>query len=164
MIFFPQWATTCVVMHDASLNISWSFVFFAGKDFINAMVSCKLVSFLWCYREDEFKCAKRCLQVNIWVGFVLFHRYWCWISGSRVWRCSSTCALVYLILLSSSFLVVVEDVFSDVLPALVFSGDVINSSFPELVSAAFLVPNGHCHQHNYTHKHTAFIIFVFLLF
>lgn len=55
------------------------------------------------------------------------------------------CALAYLILLSSSLLVVVEDVFPDVLPALVFSRNVINASFPELVPAAFLIPNSHCH-------------------
>lgn len=70
------------------------------------------------------------------------------------WTCSAVCVSVwvieYLVLLSSSFLVVVEDVFADVLPALVFSRDVVNSSFPELVAAAFLIPNRHRHQNNYT--------------
>lgn len=54
---------------------------------------------------------------------------------------------VYLVLLSSSLFIVVENVFSDVLPALMLSRDVVNSSLPELISAAFLVPHCHCHQH-----------------
>lgn len=60
---------------------------------------------------------------------------------------------IYLVLLPPSLLVVVEDVFPDVLPALVLRRDVVNSSLPELVTAAFLVPHRHRHQHSCTHTH-----------
>lgn len=53
----------------------------------------------------------------------------------------------YLVLLSSSLLVVVEDVLPDVLPALMLRWDVVNTSLAELIPAALLIPYGHCHEH-----------------
>ena len=51
--------------------------------------------------------------------------------------------------------VVVEDVFSDILPALVLSRDVVNTPLPKLITTAFLVPHCHCYQYSCnTHMHT----------
>lgn len=49
----------------------------------------------------------------------------------------------YLVLLATSLLVVIQDVLSDVLPALVLCRDVVDPLLLELTSAALLVP--HCH-------------------
>lgn len=54
----------------------------------------------------------------------------------------------YLVLLSASFLVVVEDVLPDVLPALVLGRDVVHASLAKLVPTALLIPYGHCHEHS----------------
>lgn len=54
----------------------------------------------------------------------------------------------YLVLLSSSLLVVVEDVLPDVLPALVLRWDVVHTSLAELIPTALLIPYGHCHEHS----------------
>lgn len=53
----------------------------------------------------------------------------------------------YLILLAAAFLVIVEDVFADVFPALVLGRDVVDAALTELVAAALLVPHSHRYQH-----------------
>lgn len=59
---------------------------------------------------------------------------------------------MYLVLLSSTFLIVVEDVLPDVLPALVLSWNVVHTAFPEFILTAFLVPHSHRHQHSYSRQ------------
>lgn len=63
---------------------------------------------------------------------------------------ASALVTVYLVLLSSAFLIVVEDVLPDVLPALVLSWNVVHAAFPEFILTALLVPHSHRHQHSYS--------------
>lgn len=65
------------------------------------------------------------------------------------------CVYTYLVLLASPLLVVVEDVFADVLPALLLRRELLmDPSSPELVSATSLVPHCHCHEDRCTHTYT----------
>lgn len=67
-----------------------------------------------------------------------------------VYLCVTGCVFVYmytyLVLFASPLLVIVEDVFTDVLPALLLGRQLLmDPPSPELVPAASLVPHRHCH-------------------